>query len=72
MILMRKIIIIISLSLLLFSCTHKQDKKQNDQPKQTLEAPAFNSDSAFSFVKAQTDFDHVFLTVRLTTDARHG
>ena len=56
MILMRKITIIISFSLLLFSCGHKQDKKTKDQPKPEISAPAFDSDSAFAFVKAQTDF----------------
>lgn len=47
---------IIALSLLLFSCGHKQDKEQKEQPKSTISAPAFDSDSAFAFVKAQTDF----------------
>lgn len=48
--------IIIFLSFLLFSCGNKQDKGKTDQPKPEISAPAFNSDSAFAFVKAQTDF----------------
>lgn len=40
---------------LFFACGHK-DKPSQETKQTTISAPAFNGDSAFAFVKAQTDF----------------
>ena len=39
-----------------FSCGQKQEKHKKDQPKTNVEVPSFSIDSAYAFVKAQTDF----------------
>ena len=54
---MRRIFILgMGLLLLLVACERQPDKPQTTNPKKPLAIPEFNADSAFAFVKAQTDF----------------
>ncbi|MBR4391127.1 MAG: M28 family peptidase [Bacteroidales bacterium] len=50
--------LIIVLLLMVFACDHQPNKPQPTDPKPTttVNVPAFNADSAYAFVKAQTDF----------------
>lgn len=55
---MKKIAIYLLLAiccLATYSCKDKKDKNNNEQ-KPTVTPPAFDADSAFAYVKAQTDF----------------
>ena len=49
-------ILLLIIPLMILSCGEKKDKNSQDKQQNTLSAPAFDSDSAFAFVKAQTDF----------------
>lgn len=43
--------------LVLLSCSSKKDQQKGGEiPQETIEAPSFCGDSAYAFVKAQTDF----------------
>jgi glutaminyl-peptide cyclotransferase len=54
---MRLKIILLSSVVLLFSCnSEKKDNSQSKKPVRTVTVPAFSSDSAFAYVKAQVDF----------------
>jgi glutaminyl-peptide cyclotransferase len=55
--LMRIKIFLLSGVVVLFSCnSEKKDNSQSKKPVRTVTVPAFNSDSAFAYVKAQVDF----------------
>lgn len=56
---MKRSILIVLAFLTLASCGEKQGQDntvKNDGPKETIVIPSFNADSAYQFVKAQTDF----------------
>lgn len=48
-------LVLILVPWLFFACGHKE-KTSQETTQNTISAPAFNGDSAFAFVKAQTDF----------------
>lgn len=55
----RKNIILIMMVLAFFACDHQTEnvkQKTENGKSSTLNIPAFNADSAYAFVKAQTDF----------------
>ena len=41
---------------MLCACEHQPNKPTDPKPTQTVTVPEFNADSAYAFVKAQTDF----------------
>lgn len=49
---------------------HSKDKNTSEETKPTVAPPAFNSDSAFAFVKAQTDFGPRTLGSKAHDDCR--
>ena len=52
-------ILIILLSIILFSCTNESQKKQKNLPKETkpkIEIAKFNAESAYYFVEKQVSF----------------
>ena len=51
----RYYLVLILVPWLFGACGHK-DKTSQETTQNTISAPAFNGDSAFAFVKAQTDF----------------
>ena len=56
---MKKYIITILAALVLTSCGERQSQNtttKKDETKKSVVVPAFNADSAYHFVKAQTDF----------------
>jgi len=53
---MRKILIVLACAVLLFAACDRKNKPKETTPDNTVVLPAFDNDSAFGFVKAQTDF----------------
>ena len=53
---MKKILIVLIGAALLFSACDRNKKTQNDNTEPTVTLPAFDNDSAYRFVKMQTDF----------------
>lgn len=50
------ILLVLILPFLVISCHTKENKEKNTIKENTVSVPAFDSDSAFAFVKIQTDF----------------
>ncbi len=55
---MRSVLFIILIGVVLVACEHqpKQPKPNDPKPVEKVVVPEFNADSAYAFVKAQTDF----------------
>ena len=53
---MKKVLIVLIGAILLFSACDRNKKTQNDNTEPTVTLPAFDNDSAYRFVKMQTDF----------------
>ena len=53
---MKKKLIYLLLSCILFSCSNEAPKKKITSPKAKVEVPSFNEDSAFDFIAKQVAF----------------
>ena len=52
---MRRVILFL-LVVMMMACNHQPNQPNDPKPEKTVIVPEFNADSAFAFVKAQTDF----------------